>query len=142
MANILFEFITNRVFLLCFLSWFIAQAIKFIIEWKKNRKLDQRLFTGITSGGMPSSHTSLTTTFTTLVYMEHGMSSIFLLAVLVTILTIHYVLLLNKHTAEHAKFLNRLSGRRRGQLEQRVGHKPFEVFAGFCLGLVIALFLG
>ena len=88
---------------------------------------------------MPSSHSAVTTAFATLVYMEQGVSLLFLLSFLVLILAVHDVFLLKRHTAEHAKVLNALSGRKEKKIEETIGHEPLEIGAGLVLGLVIAL---
>ena len=75
MANDLITLLTHKIFVLCVLSWFSAQAIKVILFYIKHKKVDTDYFLAITSGGMPSSHTSITTTFAVLMYKQYGISS-------------------------------------------------------------------
>lgn len=137
MANIFTQFITNRIFLICLLTWFVSQSLKFFIHYARHREVKYTIF--LSSGNIPSSHSALTMAFTTLVYLDQQISMLFLLSVLVLVLTVHDLLVLQRHTGEHAKMLNMLRGKRGKKLEEVIGHEPMEVLAGLVLGFVMAL---
>ncbi len=77
MPNIFNQLLTNRVFLICLLTWFVSQSVKFFVYYAKEHFISYNVF--LRSGGMPSSHSAITMTFATLVYLDQGVSMLFLL---------------------------------------------------------------
>ena len=58
-----------------FIAALISQIIKVIIETKRYHKLNiKRFFDGM--GGMPSTHSTLTSSLTTIIYLNYGVTSI------------------------------------------------------------------
>ncbi|MBI1970078.1 divergent PAP2 family protein [Candidatus Woesearchaeota archaeon] len=145
MVNILIGLLQNRIFLICIFTWFISQLIKFFIYYVKHKKFHFRLFTDITSGGMPSSHAAIAAALATMVYREEGISTVFLITLAIIIFIIHNALLLRKHFGDQAKILNtvlqhaRVKGFQKNQRKEYIGHEPLEVFTGLLLGLAMAL---
>lgn len=62
----------NPTFVSGFFAWFVAQSIKVFLNFFVERKWDLRIL--CTSGGMPSSHSSLCTALTTSVALCHGVA--------------------------------------------------------------------
>lgn len=63
---------SNPTFVSGLFAWFVAQSIKFFLNFFVERKWDLRLFCA--SGGMPSSHSALCTALTTSVAICHGVA--------------------------------------------------------------------
>ena len=57
--NIISDIFNNKIVQTCALSWFVAQVIKIIIDCIKNKTINPALI--VSSGGMPSSHSSFVT---------------------------------------------------------------------------------
>ena len=58
-----------------FIAALISQIIKVIIETKRYHELNiKRFFDGM--GGMPSTHSTLTSSLTTIIYLNYGVTSI------------------------------------------------------------------
>ena len=73
-----------EIFIAAAIAWFIAQALKILISFIENKKIDWSLATA--SGGMPSSHTSFVIAATTMIARKEGVeSSIFALAVVLSV---------------------------------------------------------
>lgn len=63
---------SNPTFVSGLFAWFLAQSIKFFLNFFVERKWDLSLFCA--SGGMPSSHSALCTALTTSVAICHGVA--------------------------------------------------------------------
>lgn len=124
----------------------LCQLIKFSIDSFKNNKLMWgRLFNG--SGGMPSSHTSFSTSLTFLMGLNFGFDSVFFAIPLVfTMITAYDAMGLRMQTGKQAQAINWIvdelfeKGARAGfkNLKEEVGHKPLEVAGGILLGIISA----
>ena len=58
-GNSLMQLLNNRIFWVCVMAWFVAQAAKVVLTLAVERRLDFRRFFGL--GGMPSSHSAVVT---------------------------------------------------------------------------------
>ena len=69
------NYIKNKYLIIPFIAALISQTIKVIIETKRYHKLNiKRFFDGM--GGMPSTHSTLTSSLTTIIYLNYGVTSI------------------------------------------------------------------
>lgn len=123
----------------------LCQIIKFIIDGIENNKLDfKRLFSG--SGGMPSSHTSLSTSLATMIFLNSDPRSIEFAISLVLVLIIAYDgMNVRLETGKQAKTINDIidsifKKNKYDKLKEEMGHKPKEVFFGILLGILVAVF--
>ncbi len=123
----------------------LCQIIKFIVESIKTNKLDfKRLFSG--SGGMPSSHTSMSTSLATMILLNGDPKSIEFAISLVLLLIVAYDgMNVRLETGKQAKTLNKLidsifKKNKYDKLKEEMGHKPKEVFFGIILGIIVAVF--
>ena len=126
----------------------LCQIIKFGIESIKSKKLKWgRLFNG--SGGMPSSHTSFSTSITMLMGLNFGFDSPFFALTLVFTLIVAYDAMgLRMQSGKQAEAINLIVDElfsndikvNFGKLKEELGHKPLEVVGGIMLGIISALF--
>ncbi len=126
-----------------------AQVLKFIIESISTRKLNWgRLFNG--SGGMPSSHTTLVFSLTTIMGIHYGISSSYFAISLVFSLVVSYDACgLRLESGKQAAAINQLfneliQGDKKKayhKLKEELGHNPIEVLCGIIYGSTIAYFL-
>ncbi|MBP7176869.1 MAG: divergent PAP2 family protein [Thermoclostridium sp.] len=139
------EIFTNTAFLTPVLSWFIAQCIKFVHHYFKTKKFDFRKF--IDSGGMPSSHTSLTVCLATIIGIHNGFSSdIFALSVIFSLVVMADAAGVRRAAGKQAEVLNKLvNSSEHVQLDKELkvlpGHTPVEVFAGAALGIITGILI-
>ena len=122
----------------------LCQIIKFIIDGVQNNKLDfKRLFSG--SGGMPSSHTSLSTSLAAMIFLNGDPKSIEFAISLVLVLIVAYDgMNVRLETGKQAKTLNNMIDSifkkdKYDKLKEEMGHKPKEVFFGILLGIFVAV---
>jgi acid phosphatase family membrane protein YuiD len=141
---------TSRVFLATLFSWFIAQVMKSIIEIVKNKprsafKILKYIFW--TTGGMPSSHSSVVVALATSIGFTVGIDSpLFIVVFFVALLVIRDALGVRRAAGLQAHALNRLIAILKKEMRINVkpvkeinGHSPSEVGVGAVLGFFIAV---
>lgn len=136
----------NKVFIVSFVSWFLAQLLKVFLTLLTKKKLDFSRFVG--SGGMPSSHSSFVTGLATSMGIMKGFQSPeFALAIVFALIVMYDAAGVRMAVGKQARILNSivddfqkhkkdpLSEKR---LKELIGHTPVEVVAGAILGITIA----
>ncbi|CCH66673.1 hypothetical protein RINTHH_5180 [Richelia intracellularis HH01] len=135
----------NRVLLVALVACVIAQLLKLIIEVIQNRKLSVQVL--VTTGGMPSSHSALVTALATGVGQTVGWSSSeFAVATVFAIIVMYDAAGVRQAAGKQARILNQMIDElfnehpefNQDRLKELLGHTPFEVIAGFALGITIS----
>ena len=116
----------------------VVQCIKFIIETIKTKKINIiRLFDGM--GGMPSTHSALVSSLSTIIYLNYGIESP------LTSITIIFSLIvggdsmgIRYESGRQAQIVNRLTG---SNLKEQLGHKPLETLIGVFLGIILTILI-
>lgn len=127
------------------LAWAVAQGLKVLIYYVRNRKFSFRLFVG--TGGMPSSHSAYVCSLATAIGIEAGWDSpVFLLSVGMALVIMTDAAGVRRAAGQQAKILNEIvddlySSRPvpPEKLRELLGHTPTQVFVGGFLGILIAL---
>ncbi|MBA2396791.1 MAG: divergent PAP2 family protein [Ktedonobacteraceae bacterium] len=140
--NSLFE---NRVLVAAFLAWAIAQVTKTIYDLFKQRKLVVGRL--VSSGGMPSSHSSLVTGLATATGRVAGVGSVaFAVAVVLASIVMYDAAGVRRAVSIQARILNQMIDEAfqgkpfaEKRLRELIGHTPIQVFAGGLLGIVVGL---
>ncbi len=128
-----------------FFGWLIAQGLKIpinkyidgTINWKRT----------LSSGGMPSSHTSAIVATATSVGMVQGFDSpTFAVAAVMAIVVMYDAAGVRRAAGKHAVVLNEIIALLRGEddlndekLKEWIGHSPLEVFIGLWLGILVGI---
>ncbi|KAK9056775.1 hypothetical protein SSX86_024138 [Deinandra increscens subsp. villosa] len=134
--------------LAAFLAFAIAQFLKVITTWYKEKKWDPKKIVG--SGGMPSSHSSTVVALAVSIGLHDGVeSSSFAIAVVMAFVVMYDASGVRLHAGRQAELLNQivcefppehpLSTSR--PLRDSLGHTPFQVIAGAMLGLIVAVIM-
>lgn len=135
----------NRVLIAGLSAWFMAQIIKIPLDYFRTRKWNWALI--FTSGGMPSSHSSLMTATTLAIALYYGWDHpAFALGVAITMIVTYDAAGVRQQAGIHAQRINVLFDELlRGHpisdkdLREVLGHTPLEVTGGILLGIVIAM---
>ncbi|KAJ4787488.1 Acid phosphatase/vanadium-dependent haloperoxidase-related protein [Rhynchospora pubera] len=136
----------NPTFVSGLVAWFLAQTIKVFLNFFVERKWDLGIL--FSSGGMPSSHSSLCTALTASVAFCHGVSdSLFPVCLGFSLIVMYDATGVRRHAGMQAEVLNKIvedlfqghpiSERK---LKELLGHTPSQVFAGAVLGILVAWF--
>lgn len=86
--NFLTQFVTNKFIYVPFLTWFCIQLFKVIWDLVTTKKFNFKRILG--AGGMPSSHSAVVTSITTLIGKNQGVDSpIFALSLIVALVVMY-----------------------------------------------------
>ncbi|MDA0577920.1 MAG: divergent PAP2 family protein [Verrucomicrobia bacterium] len=143
------ESVTDLAHSVCFWSgvssWIIAQCAKMVNGFFRTRRLDFRYF--VSTGGMPSAHSSTVTGLATAVGLAEGFGSpLFAVALALAFIVMFDASTVRRAAGLQASLLNeiiaelfkehRLSERK---LKELLGHTRLEVFMGATIGVLTAL---
>jgi len=114
----------------------LSQIVKTIIETIKYKKINiSRLFDGM--GGMPSTHSSLVASLTTLIYLNYGIiSPLFSISLIFSLIVIYDSMGIRYESGKQAKTINNILGTK---LKEPLGHKPIETLIGVLFGIVLSI---
>lgn len=134
----------NKVLIAGLSAWLLAQIIKIPLDYLRTRRWNWALL--LTTGGMPSSHSSLMTATTHAIGLYEGFASpLFAIAVAITMIVIYDAANVRRQAGIHAQRINVIfSELLRGHpinerdLREVLGHTPLEVVGGILFGLLIA----
>ena len=128
--------------------WVIAQGYKYFTRSAKQYNYDLRNFVG--DGGMPSSHTAIVSSLTTVTALAYGPASgAFTISLIFSLIIIHDALNVRAIVGLHSHLLNYLRSKLSPEEQKKfflspegVGHTLPEVIGGLALGIFgsIALF--
>lgn len=139
------DLFSNQVLAAALLGWFFGQFLKVPIEYLVKRRWNWALW--FSSGGMPSSHSSLMVSTTLAIGLYHGFGTpLFALAIAMSMVVIYDATGVRRQAGFHAQKINIMidelfHGRPISQehLIEVLGHTPRQVIGGMALGAVIAL---
>jgi acid phosphatase family membrane protein YuiD len=123
----------------------IAQVIKVVEDSVRQRHLDFRRLA--TAGGMPSSHTALVLSLTTVIGSKRGINSPeFAISAIFSAVVMYDATGVRRAAGRQARVLNRIvddlfhaEGLKEERLRELLGHTPVEVIAGGLLGFLVAV---
>ncbi|MDR1530888.1 MAG: divergent PAP2 family protein [Clostridiales bacterium] len=139
------EVFHNSVLLVSIAAWFVAQLIKLLIELARTRKVELSLF--LSTGGMPSSHTSFVVAMGATLGLKYGFDSpYFAISAVLSMIVMTDAAGVRRAAGKQAAVINMLveSLEHQGikldkKLKELLGHSPVEVAAGAILGVLIAV---
>ena len=134
----------NPVLIGALIAWSIAQAAKLPIEYVRVRKWNWSLL--FSTGGMPSSHTTLVTAIAHGTGMVAGYDSpAFAMAVALAMVVIYDATGIRRQAGLHAEMINTMmqdlmEGHplQQERLAEVLGHSPGEATVGFVLGIIVS----
>ena len=143
----------NHILIASLLSMVFAQVVKVPIYYYKKRKFRPSMM--FSTGSMPSSHTAFVVTMVIMTGFIEGLnSSIFAVATIFALITIHDAVKVRGESGKQAKIVNQLVSdftgmyemmnlktpvERTEKLKELIGHTTAEVFGGLVSGIIIAL---
>lgn len=125
--------------------WFSVQAFKVVYELIKYKKLNIRRMWG--SGGMPSSHSALVCSLTTIVALVDGMASTtFAISLVLSGVVMYDAAGVRRAAGKQARVLNQIIENKgdinvQEKLIELLGHTPKEVFVGALVGIFGSILL-
>jgi acid phosphatase family membrane protein YuiD len=140
----LLDLFQNKALVAGLVAWLLAQIIKMPLNYFYTRKWNWALL--LTTGGMPSSHSSLMTGTVFAIGLYYGFDNpVFALGVAITMIVTYDAGGVRRQAGIHAQRINVLFGEllsghpvSERDLREVLGHTPLEVMGGILLGLVVA----
>jgi uncharacterized protein len=136
------------ILLICFASWAVAQATKFVIGRIREKHYDWRYF--VATGGMPSSHSATVCALATSMGITYGITSAYFdIATILAIIVMYDAAGVRRAVSRQSVILNRITkelweqrpiGEVEKDLRELWGHSPFQVIVGALIGIFIAWF--
>lgn len=134
----------NKALIAGLIAWLLAQIIKLPLNYFYTGKWNWALL--LTTGGMPSSHSSLMTGTVFAIGLYYGFDNpIFALGVAITMIVTYDAAGVRRQAGIHAQRINLLFGEllnghpvSEKDLREVLGHTPLEVMGGILLGLIVA----
>ena len=138
----------NHIIDCALVAWFLAQVIKVILDLILTRKFDWHRF--VSSGGMPSSHSSFVMACTTAVARTEGPGSpLFGVCVVMAAVVMYDACNVRRSAGDTAKLVNQLLRHVEkltaedfaDDLKIIMGHTPLQVLMGALLGVAVGMLL-
>lgn len=147
LRNLFRELSYNHTLWTSITAWFIAQVLKGIFYYFKEKKINFKRFVG--AGGMPSSHTALVASLATAVGFQEGWDSIAAaIAMIFAFVVMYDAAGVRLAASKQAVTLNKIVDEifeagefHQERLKEFLGHTPVEVIAGAALGVIIAVIM-
>jgi acid phosphatase family membrane protein YuiD len=141
------DILSNQTLIAALTASLIAQILKVLIDYIKNRSWNFILF--FRAGGMPSSHSALVAAGAHSLGLNYGFGSpLFAVATILAIIVIYDATGIRRQAGKHAVVINQIitelaAGHtlNQEQLREILGHTPFEAFIGMIIGSGIAQIL-
>ena len=127
------------------LVWFFIQLFKFLYDLITTKKINFKRI--LQAGGMPSSHSGVVVSLTTMIGKSAGISSpLFAVSVIFSLVVMYDAAGVRRAAGKQAKLLNKIvetPGLTGVQVQERLvevlGHSPKEVLVGALIGLIVGL---
>ncbi len=128
-----------------FMVWFGIQLFKFIYDLIKTKKFNFKKL--MQAGGMPSSHSGVVVSLTTMIGKNMGINSpLFAVALIFSFIVMYDAAGVRRAAGKQAKLLNKIvetPGLTGLQVSERLvevlGHTPVQVIVGAAIGIVMGL---
>ena len=128
-----------------FFVWYGIQLFKFIYDLVKSKKFNFKRL--MQAGGMPSSHSGVVISLTTMIGKNVGINSpLFAVALIFSFIVMYDAAGVRRAAGKQAKLLNKIvetPGLTSLQVSERLvevlGHTPVQVIVGAAIGVIVGL---
>lgn len=143
--NNMLGIIQNKYIYVPFLLWFFCQTFKLLFDLIINRKFNFKRLIG--AGGMPSSHSAIVMSLTTMLGKYEGVdTAIFAVSLIFALVVMYDACGVRRAAGKQAQLLNKiietpgLSGVEVSErLIEVLGHTPIQVFVGAAIGIIVGM---
>lgn len=138
-----FDFFSNKYLYIPLLTWFGIQLFKVIYDLVVTKKFNFKRILG--AGGMPSSHTGVVVSLSTLIGRSEGFDSpIFAVSLIFAFVVMYDAAGVRRAAGKQAQLLNKLvetPGLTGLQVQEKLvevlGHTPTQVLVGAIIGIIV-----
>jgi acid phosphatase family membrane protein YuiD len=142
----IYQFICEYQYIIVpFMVWFGIQLFKLIYDLVVTKKFNFKRI--LQAGGMPSSHSAVVVSLTTMIAKEEGITSpLFGIALIFSFIVMYDAAGVRRAAGKQAKLLNRIietPGLTGVEVSERLvevlGHTPIQVFVGAFIGFLVGM---
>lgn len=134
-----------RYLIVPFVTWLCVQTFKVLWELATTKKLNFKRIIG--AGGMPSSHTAIVVSITTMVGRSQGIDSvIFAVSLIFSLVVMYDACGVRRQAGKQARILNDIVNtpglstvQVREKLVEALGHTPLQVIVGAIVGFAAGM---
>lgn len=134
-----------RYLIVPFVTWFCVQTFKVLWELATTKKFNFKRIIG--TGGMPSSHTAIVVSITTMVGRSQGINSvIFAVSLIFSLVVMYDACGVRRQAGKQARILNDIVNtpglstvQVREKLVEALGHTPLQVIVGAIVGFTAGM---
>lgn len=144
MREVFGDIITNRHLVTGFAALVLAQILKVFFDYWRTKSWTSAMLTS--TGGMPSSHSSLVVALMISIGVYEGFGTpLFAVSATLALVVMHDAAGIRRAAGKQAAAINFLFSKLEKQgikldhkLKELLGHRPLEVLAGAILGMIVA----
>lgn len=145
MNNYFEQLFHNKYLIVPIITWFFIQTFKVIWDLVTTKKFNFKRIMG--AGGMPSSHTAVVMSLSTLIGKEFGFDSpFFALSMVFAFIVMYDAAGVRRAAGKQATLLNKIvetPGLSELEVQERLvevlGHTPTQVIVGAIIGIIVGL---
>jgi uncharacterized protein len=143
MASLITEIFTNNIFLTILLAGSISQIIKMLL-FKFKYKQKNQFSNSFVFGGMPSVHSALVGSLTTIIFLTEGATTLFFVVLTFSFLILMDSIGVRRSVGEEGKAIEKIIkyGKMKvNKFHYVLGHNFTEIFVGLIIGFSSAVFV-
>lgn len=141
MYNLIINLFTNNIFLSILLAGSTSQLVK-ILVFKSKYQQKFHFKDLIVTGGMPSTHSALVGSLTTIIWLTEGLSPLFFAVLTFSFIVLRDAIGVRRSVGEEGKMIEKIIKYEKiktNKFHYSLGHNPREVFVGLLIGLGAAI---
>ena len=143
MRDFFIQFFSNKYIYIPFLTWFFIQSFKVVYDLITTKKFNFKRILG--AGGMPSSHSAVVMSLTSMIGKEYGLNSpIFAACLIFSAVVMYDAAGVRRAAGKQATLLNKIvdtPGLTGLEVQERLvevlGHTPIQVIIGATIGIIV-----
>ncbi len=126
----------NKIALAVLAGGFGAQLLKLLIFFFRHKSLSWHDL--VVTGGMPSSHSAFVVSLTSIIYLEEGLSTAFVISLVLALIVLRDAFGVRRTVGMEGKQIEKLLKlhKLKSKFHYSMGHTPLEVAVGAIIGLI------
>ena len=141
MPNLIANLLMNNIFLSILLAGVASQLTKILIfKLKYKQKFHYKDL--IVTGGMPSAHSALVGSLTTIIWLNEGFSTLFFAVLTFSLIVLRDAIGVRRSVGEEGKVIEKIIKYEKIKISKfhySLGHTPKQVAVGLIIGIASAL---
>ena len=131
--------VMNKIALAVLVGGFGAQLLKLLIFFFRHKSLSWHDL--VVTGGMPSSHSAFVVSLASIVYLEEGLSTAFVISLVLAMIVLRDAFGVRRTVGMEGKQIEKLLRlhKLKSKFHYSMGHTPLQVVIGATLGLASSL---